>query len=182
LGITITAAGKPLEGAYVSVLNYSSLTSTSGAVVFPLQEGPLLIKVSRKNYSSKQVTTYIDCAPPECTDDSSCKDDQYCYSGICFNITGTCGYAANHTWFQYGCCDDTDCDGNETCLDFLCYAPPPIINITNITNVSNITNMTNITGTNATGNATGAQEEEEALCPAAFFILIILLKISGLPG
>ena len=57
---------------------------------------------------------------PECTVDSDCQQDEYCSSGTCTQVTGSCGYAANYSWTNYECCDDGDCQSLYACKDNAC--------------------------------------------------------------
>ncbi|MEM3400131.1 MAG: NosD domain-containing protein [Candidatus Micrarchaeia archaeon] len=58
---------------------------------------------------------------PQCRSNEECKDNEYCNtsSGVCVTIFGSCGYAKNHTWFVYPCCEDSDC-GNGFCINHTC--------------------------------------------------------------
>jgi len=56
----------------------------------------------------------------ECYLDEECSDVQSCYNGECINLTGQCGYAQNHTWVNYECCEDGDCKNNLTCINHTC--------------------------------------------------------------
>ncbi len=44
-----------------------------------------------------------------CTSDEQCLSGQSCGSGGCSNVTGKCGYVANHTWVAYACGPDDGC-------------------------------------------------------------------------
>jgi len=58
--------------------------------------------------------------PPECTSDADCPSDKFCSEGKCAPVTGTCGYAADHTWNAYECCADKDCPANNVCENNKC--------------------------------------------------------------
>ena len=53
----------------------------------------------------------------ECLSNDDCEDFEFCSGGNCINVTGECGYAANHTWVPYGCCADTACEDFEFCSE-----------------------------------------------------------------
>lgn len=57
---------------------------------------------------------------PECTKDADCSSDKYCSNEKCVPVTGTCGYAANHTWVKYECCVDEDCSEGYECKEHKC--------------------------------------------------------------
>jgi hypothetical protein len=46
---------------------------------------------------------------PDCETNTDCSDSEYCSGGKCIEASGTCGFAANHTWNNYECCTDGDC-------------------------------------------------------------------------
>ncbi len=52
----------------------------------------------------------------ECLSDIYCDDDEECSNDYeCVELTGDCGYASNHEWIEYGCCEDDDCEDDEYC-------------------------------------------------------------------
>ncbi|MFH1784925.1 MAG: CARDB domain-containing protein [Candidatus Micrarchaeota archaeon] len=57
---------------------------------------------------------------PECTIDSECSDSKACLGGECKEVTGICGYAANHRWNYYDCCWDNECGTNQICSNNSC--------------------------------------------------------------
>ncbi|MEM3071440.1 MAG: PEGA domain-containing protein [Candidatus Anstonellales archaeon] len=67
------------------------------------------------------------CIRASCDDDSQCLDNQYCSWGRCLQISGKCGYAANHTWINYECCSSLDCKEGEECIDNRCVISPLIL-------------------------------------------------------
>ena len=63
--------------------------------------------------------------PPDgkkgCTTNSECTDAQYCSGGSCIDVSsGSCGYLSNHSWFQYACCNDSDCNAGYVCFEHAC--------------------------------------------------------------
>ncbi len=58
--------------------------------------------------------------PPECTVDSDCAQEKYCSNNNCTLVVGSCGYAANHVWTNYECCDDSGCDSFHACKENKC--------------------------------------------------------------
>jgi hypothetical protein len=114
---------------------------------------------------------------PECTNDNECKSSEICNlaTGNCKQITGTCGYAANHTWINYECCEDADCGEGKECDEFSNECKEIKIEPNVSTNVSpNITNQTG-NGEPETGNS------EAPICPLGFIALVlplVLLKFS----
>jgi len=55
-----------------------------------------------------------------CEDDSGCAGDEFCSDGACIPVEGDCGYAENHTWYDYECCGDDDCPFGFVCQEFNC--------------------------------------------------------------
>ncbi|MFH1785871.1 MAG: carboxypeptidase-like regulatory domain-containing protein [Candidatus Micrarchaeota archaeon] len=53
----------------------------------------------------------------ECSTDADCAETQYCSNGSCLEVTGDCGYIANHAFVAYECGTDANC---PTCTDGLC--------------------------------------------------------------
>ncbi|MFH1785122.1 MAG: right-handed parallel beta-helix repeat-containing protein [Candidatus Micrarchaeota archaeon] len=53
----------------------------------------------------------------ECSTDADCAETQYCSNGSCLDVTGTCGYVANHAFVAYECGTDANC---PTCPNGLC--------------------------------------------------------------
>lgn len=50
-----------------------------------------------------------------CGSDADCLGSQACFGGTCRDISGICGYAANHTWNYYQCCSDDMCPADQRC-------------------------------------------------------------------
>ncbi len=138
--VSITAAsnGTPLSGVFVAAQEWSSLTGDSGEVSIPLQEGDLFINATRQGYTSQAFYYTVSCVQPQCTDPSQCSDNQACLAQECVNLTGSCGYAANHTWNGYACCTDSDCGALSRCVGNTCVPRemPPFIQNQDKTNVS----------------------------------------------
>ncbi|MDD5022912.1 MAG: hypothetical protein PHU63_01965, partial [Candidatus ainarchaeum sp.] len=72
-----------------------------------------------------------------CFTDNDCADNEYCAqtanpaNNYCSKLTGECGYALDHQWYNYECCGDADCELDETCENHNC-----IKEIENLTNDS----------------------------------------------
>lgn len=167
LMVTVTENGEPLEGVFIRTEEWSSLTQSAGRVPFPLEEGLVFISANKSGYSYQEMFVDIDCTPPECLEDEDCAFDQYCADENCTNVTGTCGYAANHSWISYECCSDSDCESGFECLNNSCVLkppPPPPVNVTNVTEENISTNETLPPG----------EEEQVAVCPAAILLLLFL--------
>jgi len=121
------------------------LTNSTGSAVFSASGagGYKLIVSKSKYFSYEETFTYSTCpgqdttAPknvtppvqppvtpstvtPECVDDSGCASEKYCSNGSCTDVTGTCGYAANHVWTNYECCTDGDCQSTSSCKNHEC--------------------------------------------------------------
>lgn len=161
--IRASANGTPLSNVTVQSEKWSSVTPESGKVTFPLEEGYLFLTSSRPGYSTKQFYVFVTCEPePECEDDLSCAENQYCSGGSCLNLTGDCGFTANHTWFVYECCSDSACGAGFGCRNNSCVAKPvpPAPNITE----------------NGTKNETGEPEKPEpGACPSVAALGLLLL-------
>jgi hypothetical protein len=56
----------------------------------------------------------------ECTSNDECDDDEICAGGGCQEIHGLCGYAEDHEWKNYECCNDLDCPPDEECVSHTC--------------------------------------------------------------
>lgn len=132
--INITSGGVPVSGVLIRTEKWSSLTGSSGFASFPLEEGLTYISAESSGYAKVEFYKNLSCAPPpECVQDGDCADDQYCANNECVNVTGTCGYAANHSWMAYDCCSDSDCGADSLCTGNRCVLlpPPPEANLTN---------------------------------------------------
>lgn len=122
----------PLEDVFIRTLNWSSFSSPSGSVAFPLEEGYVFIQANKSGYVSQEFWTNVSCRPPEppkpppeCLEDSSCADNQYCMNETCMNLTGECGYTLNHSWVDYECCEDVECGYKMICDNNSCILEPP---------------------------------------------------------
>jgi hypothetical protein len=168
VGISVIRKGKPLEDVFVTTKDWSSLTGLTGNVSFPLEEGFFYINAEKSGFATVERYEEIDCTPPECLSNIDCDDNQICFNESCTNITGDCGYATNHTWVPYTCCDVSDCGTGYNCTNHSCVELPP----------ANLTlNVTNISLQNLTLNETEIPEPEpEQPCLPA----IILLSLAAL--
>lgn len=180
-------SGLPLEGVFILADNWSSFTGTSGFASLPFEKGWVYVRAERTNYTSQEFFADARCLPPpECVLSSECDGFEYCGAGgNCENVTGTCGYAENHSWIMYSCCEDADCrNENLFCSNNSCMQKPepPIPPGQNLTNATIPANQTNASG-NESGGA-GMQGSESA-CTGAILLLILAflgMRISGLPG
>jgi len=113
---------------------------------------------------------------PECTSDYDCKSSEICNIplGECEKLGGSCGYAYNHTWIGYECCQDADCGQGRYCDDLSkeCKTQAIDQNASMDTSVPNTSNNANMT------NQTSGNGEEDQLCPLGFLALLIPLMIS----
>lgn len=81
----------------------------------------------------------VECPVDECTADEDCDGDEQCLVGeeaplpeceplhACETLEGECGYAENHTWIEYECCEDADCEQGYACIEDLCTEIEPEI-------------------------------------------------------
>jgi hypothetical protein len=67
-----------------------------------------------------------------CLSDVGCADDESCEEGECVVLSGSCGYAANHSWITHECgdgclaCPEPEvCESNE-CVLYLIEAPAAV--------------------------------------------------------
>ncbi len=51
----------------------------------------------------------------ECNSAFDCATDKKCVNHVCNELVGECGYAQNHEWNQYACCDDSACPTGKVC-------------------------------------------------------------------
>jgi hypothetical protein len=98
----------------------AKLTSVSNIGVYTNEE----LEVNSLPFKGGSLFTF------DCATDSGCDDDEFCGNGICVDvIPGVCGYAGNHQWINYECCDDSDCSSGYVCSSHACEeestAPPP---------------------------------------------------------
>jgi len=56
----------------------------------------------------------------KCLKNSDCPPSDFCRSGSCVAVSGTCGFVSNHTWFSYDCCDNLDCPSGQVCSNSKC--------------------------------------------------------------
>jgi hypothetical protein len=171
--IRASVNGTPLSNVTVQSEKWSSVTSDSGEVHFPLEEGYLYVSASRSGYSTKQFYVYVTCEPePECESDSACAQNQYCSGGNCTNLTGSCGFPENHTWFVYECCSDSVCGFGFECKNNSCVEKPKPV-IQNIT--KNETNQT----ANETGKPDGGVG---SFCIGMILSLFLFLILNSREG
>jgi len=63
-----------------------------------------------------------------CTEDSQCKDSEYCAiakaGNACTPVVAAsdCGYVANHKWNEHQCCSEKDCPYGTNCVNNVCKA------------------------------------------------------------
>lgn len=169
-------SGLPLEGVFILADNWSSFTGTGGFASLPFEKGWVYVRAERANYTSQEFFADARCLPPpECALNSDCDGFEFCgASGDCENVTGACGYAENHSWIMYACCEDADC-GNESleCKDNACIEkqlPPELP--ANITGNANVTNESNTLG-NESGGA--GEQAPQGFCAGALIILSVFL-------
>jgi hypothetical protein len=116
----------------------------------------------------QNVTPPQNITPPKCTSDNDCKSSEICNiaSGKCEKLSGACGYAYNHTWIGYECCQDADCGAGKECDEFSneCKEIKIEPNVTTNITTPNVTNIT---------NQTGVDGEEGELCPIGLILLIV---------
>jgi hypothetical protein len=56
-----------------------------------------------------------------CEDNGNCDFNMYCGDNkTCLPVVGKCGYALNHAWVSYECCEDSDCPALQTCDNHIC--------------------------------------------------------------
>jgi hypothetical protein len=165
LRISATGNGTPLEGVFIRTDKWSSLSGADGSVSFPLDEGDVPISANKTNYTGVSFYYTVSCAPPpECVDDSACREDQYCSGGSCIDLAGDCGFASNHTWFAYRCCEDADCGNLSTCENNACVPKPPP--------PQNKTGMINATGP-PPSNDSNSPQPSSPVCPGSALLVLI---------
>ncbi len=105
-----------------------------------------ILRVDHYNFQSREIEfTYKKCfeAPPqpppngtnqtgpepECNTSGDCADDEYCsVTRECDAVSGSCGYARNHSWVPYECGDFPECPScpeGFACVDNTCKSQPP---------------------------------------------------------
>jgi len=82
-----------------------------------------------KSYTYSVISSTDYWAPTGwCGDDTYCEDNEFCMlssdpnGNRCHEVQNAneCGYASNHTWNAYECCDDSDCNAQQFCSDHTC--------------------------------------------------------------
>jgi hypothetical protein len=174
--ITAKDKGVALKDVFITNGNWSSLSDSNGAVVFPFEEGGIWITANKSGFKSIAAYTNISCAPPECLRHEDCTTDHYCWGGDCLNISGECGFAENHTWFVYECCLDTACDSGNECIDHFCM---PLLNASNATIISNITNTTKGNDTSNNSKVLAPMSDEAKNAYLAVILPLFLLFKTG---
>ena len=139
-------AGSPVQSATVTVYFYNTSTfgwdlaaslvtdANGDASYTPAQAGNYKAIANKVGYPLQtKFFTIADCPEPgatptptpsptprPCGTDEDCASYESCENGFCVPITGTCGYAVNHTWVKYECCFASDCPASMTCSDHSC--------------------------------------------------------------
>lgn len=98
--------------------NWSDPTDGTARFV-PAVPGRYYVSISRPGYAPVDFNWDIEYCP-ECRVDADCNGSSKCINHSCVQITGTCGYAANHTWIYYECCEDSHCATNQVCVANRC--------------------------------------------------------------
>jgi len=94
--------------------------STTGKANFtPTVPGRYYVSLSRPGYTPIDFFWNVEYCP-ECRADADCNASSKCINHSCIQITGTCGYAANHSWVYYECCEDSHCASNQVCVANKC--------------------------------------------------------------
>jgi hypothetical protein len=110
-----------LAGGMLQDLMDNWTSSETGAITFvPPVAGRYHIAISRPGYIPVDLdVSYYDC--PECANDYDCPDAARCTAaGKCVNVTGVCGYASDHVWNRYECCENADCGDKQACIGYSC--------------------------------------------------------------
>ncbi len=94
-------------GAFTTTL--STVSAPSGKV-----DKKIVVEEETPPDTTKPAVTTI------CSADSACAADEYCSEGKCIKVTGTCGYASDHKWIKYECCEDNDCATGYECKEHKC--------------------------------------------------------------
>jgi hypothetical protein len=167
--ISAESEGSPADGVFVRTQSWSSVTGKDGAVLLPLEKGDVLISANKSNHSFVQFYYTISCEPPpipECETHDDCEGNEYCGDGECILVTGECGFAENHSWYQYPCCNDSDCDAGLACVSNFCEQKqlPPTPNIS-------------IDDSNITENETGKPALEAPVCPASLLVIVSMASL-----
>ncbi len=114
---------EPVKDAIISSGNWSTTTNSEGEAIVPFVEGINRVSVSKENYTGAEQYFDIDCNPPECLENNECGSDEICSNFSCIKISGDCGFAQNHSWYQYQCCGNSDCNGsiciNNSCKEII---------------------------------------------------------------
>ncbi len=70
----------------------------------------------------------------DCEGNDGCPDDEFCAFGFCRNFPEGCGYATNHEWNEYECCEDETCAVGNICQNNLCVLAPVNVECTSNNN------------------------------------------------
>ncbi len=139
--VTVTAYSGPgtkirllLTSPYEGLVDQQT-TGNDGTATFQLSaSGTYEADGSQNGYLPGSATfTFTTCAiapppvPPPvpssgCTSDDQCPLVDFCNLsiGACQPVTGVCGFAANHAWSSYQCCQDADCAPSNICIVHTC--------------------------------------------------------------
>ncbi len=131
-----------LDGSVDVYLNYQSASTPSICYNSPQGTVNYILNTSAQCTQKPECTKDADCPvnytckenkcvasvqppppppQPECTTSAGCSGNEFCSSsGSCDLVSGSCGYAANHTWNKYECCFDGDCPTNYVCSSNKC--------------------------------------------------------------
>jgi hypothetical protein len=183
LALSIFSSNGSVAGALVTSPEWSSLSNDRGIAIIPFKEGDALLRIEKSGFASVNISERILCSG--CLADYDCADNERCdnesSSCVPVNISGGCGYAWNHAWYPYQCCEDADCGNVSTCQDNSCVVvpstPPIIMNQTNglIQNGTNSNGtIANLNNTNTAGaNGTGATGAGGGICGASALLFAI---------
>jgi hypothetical protein len=121
-----------LECEYDSDCAYNEVCSSNECVSIDCDCGTVQNHecVDYECCSNSQCSTGYSCVShvceeneqPECTTDADCALTEYCSNGDCVDVTGSCGYAANHQWIPYECGTEANCPvcPNGLCISHEC--------------------------------------------------------------
>ncbi len=139
--VTVTAYSGPgtkirllLTSPYEGLVD-QQIAGSDGTATFQLSaSGTYEADASQNGYlPGSETFTFTTCAiapppvPPPvtssgCTSDDQCPLVDFCNLsiGACQPVTGVCGFAANHAWSSYRCCQDSDCPTANVCIAHAC--------------------------------------------------------------